>query len=268
MSSPNGQSSSPKEEEGDNTASLKVEATEVKIEPVPGLVSDQEFDLASFSEKMCERGVEKYKEAFALLWPDGQGFVHKSKLLQFFQSVLGPLYSDEMANCLVDIMEPDENGNISLESFVQAFSLSYWTPESVAAMHEVLAANPDLVNKLADWKNILGRLGMDMNDQEVASIIEQAQKGAAALLDKELAKSKDHIPNREEVNKKSTEILDAIKQKIHLMDLGGANASKVSSAGEANCMKSLHLEEPSEEEKLKDEGAPTQPEEHPVELNK
>ncbi|KAF6208984.1 hypothetical protein GE061_014727 [Apolygus lucorum] len=159
--------------------------------------------------------VDKYKQAFGLLWPDSQGTVHKDKLLEFFKSILGALYSEDMANCLIDIMNPDEGGNISMENFVHAFSLAYWTPESVAAMHNVLITNPDIIAKM-----FLRNLGMDMSDSEVNTIIQQAQVRATALLSAELSRSPSYsVEDKEEVHRKSGEILNSIRAKLSGMDI-------------------------------------------------
>lgn len=71
---------------------------------------------------------------------------------------------------------------------MEAFSLSHWSPETLAAMYEVLENSPDLLKGLADWKSILTKLGLHMSEDEVGQLISQARKCAADLLSLQLKK--------------------------------------------------------------------------------
>uniref|UniRef100_A0A0A9YYA1 Calmodulin n=1 Tax=Lygus hesperus TaxID=30085 RepID=A0A0A9YYA1_LYGHE len=140
-------------------------------------------------------------------------------------------------------MNPDEDGNITMENFVHAFSLAYWTPESVAAMHNVLITNPDIIAKLADWKDVLRNLGMEMSDTEVNTIIQQAQVRATELLSAELSKSPSYsVEDKEEVHRKSGEILHSIRAKLSGMDIrelsnaGSGESGSKDPSGEINSM--------------------------------
>lgn len=63
-------------------------------------------------------------------------------------------------------------------------------------MHEVLKSNPDIINRIADWKSILKTLGVQMTDAEVDSVIEQARARATDLLSAELDKASDLIGDK------------------------------------------------------------------------
>uniref|UniRef100_T1HKD3 Uncharacterized protein n=2 Tax=Rhodnius prolixus TaxID=13249 RepID=T1HKD3_RHOPR len=156
----------------------------------------------------------KCTKIFSSLWPDEEVLINKEKIIALFKVVLGDLFSEEIATMLIDPMKPDHEGNILLENFFRAFSLDTWSAESLLAMKKVLASAPEVINKLADWKNILQTLGFDLGDTELQSLIERAHLCAADVLNLELSNREVSSNEQEEVHRQSLHIIELLSAKL------------------------------------------------------
>lgn len=158
--------------------------------------------------------LDKFKAAFDLLSPDQNGNVHKDKMTDLFQLILSDIYQEDLAEALISAMGPDQDGMISLESFVQ----KPLSAECIALIEEFLEKNPEVKERIGCWREILGKLGLELSDVELAAVVEEAQRGAAKIFNLEIPPMP--TGTEEEGGILGSGLVDAIREKMHLLHIG------------------------------------------------